>query len=183
MRRPPVISATDLASCVFPVPAGPSMSTGLPRRSARYTTPAMPSSARYCTSRSPWRTAATDSNRAPSSICLRLSFAKSPADVAVAGNDVLRRGELPQPHGTAGVQLLRADADLGAEPELLAVGEPGGCIHHDGGSVHLMGEALGGVQIAGDDGLGVPRPVSVDPVDGGAEVVDDGHAHLQVEEL
>ena len=35
-----------LASCVLPVPAGPSTSTGLPSRSARNTTPAMPSSAR-----------------------------------------------------------------------------------------------------------------------------------------
>ena len=39
-------SETDLASWVLPVPAGPSTSTGLPRRSARNATPAMPSSAR-----------------------------------------------------------------------------------------------------------------------------------------
>ena len=37
MSRDPVSSATDLASCVLPVPAGPSTSTGLASRSARYT--------------------------------------------------------------------------------------------------------------------------------------------------
>ncbi len=48
------------------------------------------------------------------------------ADVTVADHDVLGGGHLGQAHGAAGVQLLRADADLGAEPELAAVGEPGG---------------------------------------------------------
>jgi hypothetical protein len=33
----PLIAATLLASSVFPVPAGPSTSTGLPSRSPRYT--------------------------------------------------------------------------------------------------------------------------------------------------
>ena len=37
----PLISATLLASSVFPVPAGPSMSTGLASCSPRYTTLAM----------------------------------------------------------------------------------------------------------------------------------------------
>ena len=39
MRRAPDISATDLASCVLPVPAGPSTRIGFPSRSARYTIP------------------------------------------------------------------------------------------------------------------------------------------------
>ncbi|MBM7519676.1 drug/metabolite transporter (DMT)-like permease [Nocardioides nitrophenolicus] len=47
------------------------------------------------------------------------------ADVAVADDDVLGRGHLRQPHRAAGVQLLGADPDLGAEAELAAVGEPG----------------------------------------------------------
>ena len=41
-----ILTATLFASCVLPVPAGPSIKTGLPNRSAKYTTPAMPSSAR-----------------------------------------------------------------------------------------------------------------------------------------
>lgn len=46
------------------------------------------------------------------------------ADVTVADDDVLGRGHLRQTHRAAGVQLLGADADLGAEAELSAVGEP-----------------------------------------------------------
>ena len=53
------------------------------------------------------------------------------------------------------MQLLGADADLGTEPELLAVGEAGRRVDDDGGGVDLAGEALGGVEVAGDDGLGV----------------------------
>ncbi len=47
------------------------------------------------------------------------------AHVTVAGHDVLGRGHLGQPHRSAGVQLLGADADLGAEAELAPVGEAG----------------------------------------------------------
>jgi uncharacterized membrane protein len=47
------------------------------------------------------------------------------ADVAVADDDVLGRGHLRQAHRAAGVQLLGADPDLGAEAELATVGEPG----------------------------------------------------------
>src|SRR4051794_29539512 len=38
-------------------------------------------------------------------------------DLAVAVDDVLQRGELPQAHRAPGVQLLGRDADLGAETE------------------------------------------------------------------
>ena len=193
MSRAPVISATDLASWVLPVPAGPSTSTGLPRRSARYTTPAMPSSARYCTERSPSRTAATDSNRlAASGIYGILMMSRGPgrglpsaypspwpcprwvlrADLSGSLDDVLVGRQLPKPHGSPGVELLGADADLGAEAELLAVGEAGGGVDHDGGGVDLGGEALGGGQVAGDDGFGVARTVTPDVIDGAAEIVD-----------
>ena len=68
--------------------------------------------------------------------------------VAVAGDDVLGRGHLGQPHRPAGVQLLRADADLGAEPELAAVGEPRRRVDEDGGRVDLGGEPPRGGQVA-----------------------------------
>lgn len=55
------------------------------------------------------------------------------ADVAVADDDVLGGGHLGQAHRAAGVQLLGADADLGAEAELSAVGEPRGGVDQDGG--------------------------------------------------
>src|SRR6188474_3019677 len=57
------MSAIDFASCVLPVPAGPSTRIGLLSLSARYATPAMPSSARYCTSRRASRTPCTLANR------------------------------------------------------------------------------------------------------------------------
>src|ERR1700678_2297293 len=56
------ISATDLASCVFPVPARPSMSSGLPSLAARLTTPAILSSARYPAAARPARTDAVSAN-------------------------------------------------------------------------------------------------------------------------
>lgn len=55
------------------------------------------------------------------------------ANVAVADDDVLGRRHLRQAHGTAGVELLGADPDLGAEAELAAVGEArGGVDQHRG---------------------------------------------------
>ncbi len=86
--------------------------------------------------------------------------------LAGAADDVLGGGELPQPHGAAGVELLGADADLGAEAELLAVDEPGRGVDQDGGGVDLAGEAVGGGQVGGDDGLAVTGAVPGDVVDG-----------------
>lgn len=54
------------------------------------------------------------------------------AHVAVADDDVLGGGHLGQAHRAAGVQLLGADPDLGAEAELSAVGEPRGRVDQDG---------------------------------------------------
>ncbi len=51
--------------------------------------------------------------------------ALSGAHVAVTPHHELGRGELAQAHGAPGVQLLGADADLGAEAELLTVDEAG----------------------------------------------------------
>src|SRR5690349_11577256 len=45
------------------------------------------------------------------------------ADLTVATHLVLVRRELAQPHRSARVQAIGADADLGAEAELEAVGE------------------------------------------------------------
>ena len=63
------------------------------------------------------------------------------ADVAVADDDVLGRGHLGQAHRAAGVQLLGADPDLGAEAELAAVGEPGRGVDQHRGRVDLGHEA------------------------------------------
>src|SRR5712692_3424646 len=85
--------------------------------------------------------------------------------LTVAPQDVLVRGELPQAHGAAGMQLLGRDPDLRAEAEALAVGESGRGVHHDDGGIDVAGEAAGGVEVAGEDRLSVPGPEAVDVAD------------------
>ena len=47
------------------------------------------------------------------------------AHLSASVDDELRRRQLFEAHGPEGVQLRRADADLGAETELKAVAETG----------------------------------------------------------
>src|SRR5699024_9400283 len=61
----------------------------------------------------------------------------SRADVPLPDHEPLRGGDLGEPHGAAGVELLGGDADLGAEAELAAVGEAGGGVGHHHGRVDL----------------------------------------------
>ena len=70
--------------------------------------------------------------------------AVSSADLAGAAHQVLVGRELAQPHRPARVQAVRADADLGAEAELEAVGEARRGVDEDRGRVDLVQEALGG---------------------------------------
>src|SRR5450759_5955687 len=76
-------------------------------------------------------------------------------DVPVAPDDPLARRQLWETQRPARVQLLGGDSDLGAEPELLTVGERGGGVHHHRRRVHSRSELLCGSKIGGDDGLGV----------------------------
>src|SRR4051794_24175335 len=101
------------------------------------------------------------------------------ANLAVAPYDVLVGGELAQRHGAPGVQLLGADADLRAEPELGAVGEASGRVDDDGAAVDRVGEAGGGRQLTGEDGLGVSGREAVHVLDGGVERRHDCHAYLE----
>src|SRR3954452_7107279 len=66
------------------------------------------------------------------------------ADVAFAEDDPGGRRQLGQAHRSTRVQLLCRDADLGTEPELLAVGEPRGRIDHHRGRVASGDEGLRG---------------------------------------
>ena len=59
------------------------------------------------------------------------------------------------PIGPRACSFWVRDADLGAEPELAAVGEPGGRVDHDRGRVDLRGEPPGRGQVGRDDRLGV----------------------------
>src|SRR5262245_65631456 len=64
----------------------------------------------------------------------------SAADLPFAPDDVLLGGELAEAHRAAGVELLGRDADLGPEPELLAVDEPGRRVDKHRGRLDLAGE-------------------------------------------
>ena len=100
-------------------------------------------------------------------------------DVPVAPHDPLRRRQLRQSHRTPGVQLLRGDADLGAHPELRAVGERGGGVDHHGGRVDPRGELPGRPHVLGDDRLGVAGRSGRDVRDRRVQRVDDGDGDVQ----
>ena len=59
-------------------------------------------------------------------------------DLSVSVNNIFGRGQLLEPHGASGVQLLSADADLRSEAELLAVRKPRGGVDIHGRRVHLI---------------------------------------------
>ena len=88
------------------------------------------------------------------------------ADLAVAVDDVLVAAQLAEAHGSPGVELLGGDAHLTAKAELSAVGEAGGAVDVDGGTVHCRREE-GGVGVGpGQDGFAVAGGVSRDVGDG-----------------
>ena len=69
------------------------------------------------------------------------------------------------------------------EPELLTVDEPRRRVHQHRRPVDLGHEAVGGRHVGGDDGLGMPRAVPRDVLDGVAHVVDHADGHHRAEEL
>src|SRR3954468_1862967 len=128
MSSASVAVASALASSVFPTPAGPSTSSGLPSRSARNTVVAICASGRYPAVDSRLLTSPTEAN---SGDCVGGRGMLLLPRVTAAGHDVRGRGELGQAERPAGVQLLRGDTDLRAESELTSVGEPGRGVDHD----------------------------------------------------
>src|SRR6478609_3617947 len=82
---------------------------------------------------------------------------RSGPDLPGAPREPLRAGQLGQPHGAAGVQLLGRDADLGAEAELPAVGEAGRGVDQDAGRVDLREESFRIGVVLRHDRLGVVR--------------------------
>ena len=86
---------------------------------------------------------------------------------------------LAEPHRTAGVELLRGDADLRAEAELAAVGEPGRGVRHDHGRVDFGEEALSAGVVVRDDRLGVVSGVLPDMGEGVVQIVHDAHGDVE----
>ena len=110
-------------------------------------------------------------------------MASSRTRLAFSLDEPLVGGDLLQGHGAAGMELLGADAYLGAEAKLGAVGEGGGGVVVDAGGIDPTGEAGGRFGVVGDDALAMARAVAGDVADGlvGACHAPDGH--LVVEEL
>ena len=88
-------------------------------------------------------------------------YRSSPADLAVAAEEVFVSGEFLEGHGAAGVEFVGGDADFRAEAEFAAVGESGAGVPIDGGAVHLGEEVRGG---GGAVLRAVERPVKIDEV-------------------
>src|SRR5512139_2641120 len=105
------------------------------------------------------------------------------ASVAIAGDDVLRRGHLRQAHRPPGVKLLCGDADLRPEPELSPVGEPGRGVDEDRGGVDGGGEAPCRRLRPGHDGVAVAGRVAPDVCNGRVEVGYDGRRDVEGEVL
>ena len=173
----------DLASWVLPVPAGPSTRTGLPQPIGQVHDAGdalVGEVVDACAGRRGRRARTRSGSAIGRSYRRHLTGAVKPDASAaqpriwpVALDDVLGGGQLAQAHRAAGVELLGADADLGAEAELLAVDEAGRGVDEHRGGVDLAGEAVGRREVAGDDGLGVTRAVAGDVVDRLVERVDD----------
>src|SRR3954447_15684513 len=81
----------------------------------------------------------------------RPSRAKLRADLAVAVDQIASRAQLAQADRPARVQLLRRVADLGAHPELAAVGEARGRVHVDASRVDAQLERPRRAAIVRDD--------------------------------
>ena len=95
--------------------------------------------------------------------------------LAVAVDDVLIAAQLAEAHGSPGVELLGGDAHLTAKAELSAVGEAGGAVDVDGGTVHCRCEEGSMGVSPGQDGFAVAGGVSRDVGDGFLHAVHDFH--------
>src|SRR5207248_10818858 len=99
--------------------------------------------------------------------------------VAVSCDDPLVGRQVGGPHWAAGVELVGADADLGAQAVLTAIGEAGAGVHHHAGAVHAFHELVGGLGRLGQDRVGVAAAVLVDVVHGFVQRVH--HLHRDFE--
>src|SRR5437016_620920 len=99
----------------------------------------------------------------------------------VARHHPLIGGQVGRAHGAAGVELVGADADFGAEAIFAAVGEAGAGVDHDAGAVHALDELVGGLGRGGEDRVGVAAAVVVDVVDRFVQGIDHLHRDDQRE--
>ena len=81
------------------------------------------------------------------------------------------------------MEFLGRDADLGAEPELAAVGEGRRDVDVDARRIDPPGELPGRPGVFGDDGFAVVRGVAGDVRQSFVEGADGPHGQLVVEEF
>ena len=84
------------------------------------------------------------------------------ADLPVPADDIFRSGQRAQAHRPAGVQLLRRDANLRAQPEFPAVREPRARVDVHRGGIHLAQKALRVGVIFRQDGFAVAGGIVLD---------------------
>src|SRR3954452_19606663 len=113
----------------------------------------------------------------------RRAATASGTDVSVTPDDVLERAELAQPDRPARVELLRRVADLGAEPELAAVGEARRGVHVDARGVDPELEGPRARVGRRHDRLRMAGAVAVDVVDGLLDGVHNPDREDQRQEL
>ena len=173
------ISATDLASWVLPVPAGPSTRTGLPQPVGQVDDAGdalvgqvvdlgQPVAHRRRRTRSAGARASGRPVRRPALGRLgRVADAGHGRTCPSPADDVLHASSARAgPSGPRACSFWVEMPISAPKPELLAVDEPGRGVDQHGGGVDLGGEPVGRGQVGGHDRLGVARAVPGDVVDG-----------------
>ena len=97
------------------------------------------------------------------------------SDLTVAADDEFVGNELIQAHGASGVQLLRGDADLRAEPELAAIREARGRVYIDRRRIDLCREPLRRTEVLSDDAFAVAGRILRNVRDSRVKAVYDAH--------
>src|SRR5688500_12771851 len=113
-------------------------------------------------------------------ICAGLPEARS-SDMTVPRDDPLVGGEVARAHGAAGVELVGADADFGAQSVLASVGESCARIDHHAGGIDALDELVDVARRGAEDRVGVVGAVAVDVIDRFVYRADDFHAYDEAE--
>ena len=88
---------------------------------------------------------------------------------------VFRTRQSIEPHRTTHMELLRADANLGAKAKLKAVGKACRSIHIDGRGIDTLLESIRRTNIVGNDCFGMSRIVLIDMCDCRLHICDNAN--------
>ena len=96
-------------------------------------------------------------------------------------DNILGAREFRQSHRSPRVELLRTDADFGAETEFKSVGEPGRGIYVHGGGIDFTEEPLAVLLLARHDRVRVMGTEPVDMIDRLVQVLHHLHGDDKIE--